>query len=1115
MLKNWLQSIDYLAEKDIKELKYKNSAFRKICFPRFQKWLINISTNPLRHTTGLFFLVLLLSFHCYQLSSFSWFPSFSYSAHKELFKTLLTIQATLAALTYPIIIGFVSLLFQSRKSAKARLHIYLIYSGALLSGMSSLYLVMVMSLQYVFFNSVLPQVITFWTALDLTWFLFNIAGIMWFLFQTVEFIRPDKQAKVLTRYAINISWPQQLKTILKRHNLWNAQQLGYIPGAFDNNTQTTLPNIFLHPILSNRGRAEVTIHIKRNKILKDVRLQPLRWVITCWLSRAREAQSRTQPSATVSKHNLSFSLYPDKEYEGEIILCRQQGNIHLTKFERMIIKKCFIFSGGKRKPLDNLEYIFEDLQGDILHAIDQRQINAFEDSVTTMIDLHGSLIQAGAFINDQGVPVNYANIDDPGYFLGKRVHETWLQYYREIIKQSVFLNYDQRQFFETILDIATRIFNKCEKTAHPEILTKIIYIPGLTHFYLSQWWSNRVEEGGISNHNACNGAELIPPYKGHYESILTLFIGQWEWLSRSFWSDRDKPYEWSELRKKVSYFETHINQSLSMLSKSVSLGDITASYALTDIVQNWWSHHNYKLSGHMHVIQGRMFVTIEDLIKDWQEDHDLYQLLLFDSSRRNAPLGLFAMGLYNYWIDGYCILIYLLITWGKTSTASNNPLALQIAKSLIDATTLREENASRMRGFEPLTFFSTIKHLIRQHLVPGNNRRDYQNRLDNMVEKLAKVEKPEMIPGRIYEGWGSRDIDFLKDGQILLLFYLAKPEWTPADDYINKLQKLAIKNDETARKIVEHFESFLNRINEFEFSEWGYAFSYLRGIDLNEAIFSEAKEETRNKIQQIIDDIKKLRENRLQEAEIDNNRLLFIAKAASESAFDKEKAHLPISLFKEIEYVTEELNEKKIIFNNYAKGSLTNPLMANIAINEDENFSSIIKNHIASFVMSEILNVSNIKNVDVYTADNYWNELKKAVKIIEEKSTPVLLIESQTQPRWIWDWSHISGEDRHNRPDDLQIKKRNKENFSNYIMNLNNIPVCQAPVPSGSSYLVPLNIFKKLSFTKYNNELPIKTSTESTENPALVNLVLHWAQKVEIDKSLTVICLQYQADNNE
>jgi hypothetical protein len=939
---------------------------------------------------------------------------------------------------------------------------------------------------------------------------------MWFLYQTVEFIRPDKQANVITQYAANISLPQELKSTLKRHYLWGAQQLGFLPGSTTDDQPIKSPDIFLHPMFSDTGEGEVSIHMEGINILKDVRLKPLRWVLNRWQSRAKKEQSSAQSTATALINSLVIPLSPDEEYEGEVILCRRKGRVPLSKFESIIMKRCFVFYKGNINQWDNLESVFEDLQGDILHAMDQRQINAFEDSVTTMIDFHGTLIQVGAFINDEGLPDNYANIDNLRSFFGERIDGIWLQYYREITKQAAFLNYDQRRFFEIILYIATRLFNKCKKTGLPEMLVKIIHIQGMLHLYLNQWWSNQIESLGVGKHNACNGAELIPPYKGHYESILIHFIGQWEWLTLSFLPDTDNAPKWSELKNTVSCFETHINLSLTMLSKSISIGDKAASYALTDIVQNWWSRHEYNLSDHMYIIQGRMFVTIEDLKKDWQKDHDLYQVLSHDNDRRNAPLGLFSAGLYNYWTDGCCMLIYLLINRGKTSSADKHPLALQIAKALIDVTNLREKHTSSIRVIIPLTFSSVINHFIRQSFVPGNSRRDYQNRLDTLIGKLSAVEEPEKISGRPYSTQGSTNIDSSKDGQFLLLFYLAKPEWTPAGDYISNLQKLSLKDDEIARNIVELFKLFLNRINEFKFSEWGYAFSYLREIEPNEATFSEAKEKTRKQIQQIIDDIKKLREDRLQGSEIDNNRLLDIARAASGSGFDKEKAHIPISLFKEIEYVTEELNEKKIMINNYAKGALTNPPMANIAINEKENFSSIIKNHVASFVMSEIFNVSKINNIDVYTADNYWNELKKAaIKMIEQKSTPVLLIESQTQPRWIWDWSHSPSEDRYKRPDDLQIRKRNKENLHNYIMNLNDIPVCHAPVPSGSSYLVPLNIFKKLLFTKYNNELPIKTATESTENPAFVNLVLHWAQKVEIDESLTVIRLQYQADNNE
>ncbi|WP_454063239.1 hypothetical protein [Candidatus Nitrospira salsa] len=109
-------SLQSLVNKEIKSLKKNNPTLKKLSLSSIDLWIIKASTHPIWYALGIFFVAVLIllasSWICTRGCSYPIklnppiFPDLDFQGH------LLTVQATIAALTFPILIGLVGSLPQ-------------------------------------------------------------------------------------------------------------------------------------------------------------------------------------------------------------------------------------------------------------------------------------------------------------------------------------------------------------------------------------------------------------------------------------------------------------------------------------------------------------------------------------------------------------------------------------------------------------------------------------------------------------------------------------------------------------------------------------------------------------------------------------------------------------------------------------------------------------------------------------------------------------------------------------------------------------------------------------------------------------------------------------------
>ena len=240
--------------------------------------------------------------------------------------------------------------------------------------------------------------------------------------------------------------------------------------------------------------------------------------------------------------------------------------------------------------------------------------------------------------------------------------------------------------------------------------------------------------------------------------------------------------------------------------------------------------------------------------------------------------------------------------------------------------------------------------------------------------------------------------------------------------------------------------------------------------------FAKAKEAARSLLVKAIEFASNKREQQLAAAKIDPARLMAVAIGASSLAFAKDTGEFPLPLFNEVGTTGEVLEPFLLRLNSVERGAYTDPLMADIAANEESWWAETMKDQVAAVVLSDVLQRAAIEEVVVSTPEDYWAKIRgSAPEFSSGNREALLLVESEFDPRWLhdWRWGRFDPQS-FAKPDDLVISQTGRKPSAGYLFHMNSIAVYRAPVGRNASLLLTSTIFRKLEFTKFGSGLPVE-----------------------------------------
>ena len=329
-----------------------------------------------------------------------------------------SVQAAVAALVYPIVLAFVTLVLQ-RRNAKSILHIYLHDSAALISGLMAIFLLILMGAQYLFLMVIPVEVAISWIVVDSVWLTMNLGSpTSFFLFRTFQFVRPTGRAKSIRQYAVNIAWPKEVGEHLRRVFFFNAVENNLVPGpSYGRQQIESGPSVWLGPGGSGCGATGCSsVQLPRHSRLTNIRFRFLAWATSIWfkqVTRYELVASQLRGSRWPHRDEqpvLVYPIDPNSEFSGNTCYCRVIGPVQLSLVARLLIRFAFEFRKSSSPVELVVEGILDDLKAEAMLFLNSGEPQAFSTAIEDLIDFYTLLIQASVFRTPLGDTASYAAV---------------------------------------------------------------------------------------------------------------------------------------------------------------------------------------------------------------------------------------------------------------------------------------------------------------------------------------------------------------------------------------------------------------------------------------------------------------------------------------------------------------------------------------------------------------------------------------------------------------------------------------------------------------------------------------------------------------------------------
>lgn len=1098
---------------------------RRLSLSRVERELLFAGEHPLRFAFSLLALqvavLVLVSRLPPEWFAPAWMSDWKVAEQLSHFSTVWTIQATLAALVYPIVISFVAVYLQRRPAAEAFVHLYMLDSGALAAGLSSLALVVVMGVQYLMLSTWGTEALPGWATIDTVWFVLNAALTTFFLFRTVEFLRPEVQASVIQRYTVNVALPRDVQRLNTFKLLAGSTAKGWFPvPSYGDEKAPDGPRLLIGRYDFRDGEIQGEIPLQAQVRLVDVRLWLVRLVVGAWY---RKAMAWSRPEKTKSFGDdkswplLTLPMTPGTTYEGEFPLARVADGPVLSGWQRRLLRLSVILRRTSRERYGiRVDAILDELAADARGAASKSDNEGFERAYSALIELHELLLAACLDNTESGEQGSWALLQDTEKFFGRPLHKYWSEAYRGIFQSAIEGMVRDPQPLRRLCYLLQHLDGDELRASPVEIREHLMQLPPLMMYQLSNWWAFRVEEQGIIEHSHMQMVLLRPPLNRVYEEVLSAFVAGWE-NGRPDSHDAQK-LDWAALPALARLNVKHIEETAQMLLAAVMRGDQAAAEWLADVLSKWWGtldfdHEPYQL------YERTAFITVDDLALQWPDFCAKFSLGCDDDDagewlRPSLQQGAFRAALRNFWTDVRLLSIELMLDWVRSvpSATVSSSLAFEIACGFLTG----KQWKSGGQAVDSLADLSPAEYLVakvRQLAASGTWRGGYVGRLDRFVERVKDMRRPNMVSSRVYSFGGADDVESLQESQLELLAVLTNSDWALPRSLQRQLDVWFDPRFDQYSSIEilrSRLKSWLDRLEQepgLPADHIGLLKGRVRpGVNAQAGIAHMKASLLATR--QTLDG---RREETLAAQPIDPGRLLEIARFASSTAFVKAAGRFPVHLFP-IESTTEALEDFTLTFTQVRRGELTQMQMEQRAVNEEEYFADAMSQQVAIVVLSDVLNRSDIKEVAVQDAEAYWKALKaEAQLILARGGRPLLLLDNSTRPDWVWDWQHADFGANHKRPEDLQVRRREGMG-AGYVCDFNDIEVYVAPLPIGQSMLLPGDTFRLLAFTDFGDSRFVKVEVAELEGAKnLVDLKLTFSRRVEAGQSRVVRLVYAQA----
>ncbi len=988
-----------------------------------------------------------------------------YRDFQSLNMALLGVQASFIGLVFPLVIAFVGLLNQGRASFATRLKIYSKESGAPLVGTSSLLLCIAIAVQLPFSGLVPVRVVAAGAVINLLWLTLNLLALRFFLFRTIAFVQPEQRDPITRSYVANVAWRHELHTLLLAHSWSNASAYGHLPAGDDDSDSVDERKraIVYYSPLFNTGPALSTRKLSRDFTLADVRFGILKPIVDSWLENVRQ-------TADAKRETLSFPLWPDEAYKGDVALARSK--VRLGWGARVALRMGFHFKKKSRLPFKTADtaMLLKEMIADLLALADLRQVEEFGAQLNTVADFHAFLYFIAQSTDED---FNFSQFES---ILNKSVAQEWASEYRDLQRRVTERLPEEPELFGRCCYLPGRVYVRCHDTVSPVALAPLLSLSANLFHHLMVWAVDEHRNETGQTPDAGKDFVLTRPAAAHADAWRTLVAGREQLLDVILRWPKDDTPDWKALLRHNVNVIDHLRLVAEMVGRGAWNGDRLAVLWSVDLLLGWIerAEGNWPDKGRTWWALRPQSLTLDLFEADWPT---VQALPITTTDAPVAPCDVYAGIFQNAWRDHIVTIAAVCIRWcfefGASGTAA-------LAARMLLAGERYDKGASGVRGANLLTASNILIGTLRIVGAGWPFSKSYSSRFENLAERLDELRQEPWVSMRIYSSIGGLGFTTLyAEHALALMATLDTSGQARVDDQLRRM--LVDGDDGTKRRREDYLRGLLGALPGLDPAASEPIFNAIRrpgheiGYDASLAI-------VRTLVEESITMLETHREQAIRQAVIDPKRLQDVATAAAALGFSKETSAFPIHMFAVVEIVPDELATFTFRSLNQEKGAYTAPRMAQPVSNEREWWSATMRDQVANIIWRDVLRATPFETLSGLSPEEFWNSIKHAASQIRAVgSVPILVISGRMEPVWLNEWCWTESRKGEQRPGDMTIH-REKVSEPGYEFSINDIRVYRASCYRGEAYMIPGSLLELARFHDYDDGLPVSVTFEDDTN---------------------------------
>lgn len=1089
----WIfDSLSRRADKWVGEWGSNSDELSRQRYPVVHRLVRLFSEHPTLHSFALWLFSFVISIVCWVLPHKFGFQiaatEYSQSDLLTYFSTLWTLQATLAALVYPLVIAFVAVMLQRRAAAKLSLHLYTIDAGVAPSGASALALVawmtvLYLALPYAPLDCIAPAMVG-----CILWFLHNLLITGWFLYRTVTFLDDSQRYQVFKRFAIRVAFPREVHSNLLGLMFSHAQADGTLPGI-SYGSDAEGPVIALYPI--GDGAPVVTIGNAERRTVIDVRLRPLRWGIRLWLRKvAGTRRLEATSTSPAGKPMLVLPFTPGERQPETITVCRVENGPPPGVIAIWLIRHSLVI---KLTTNGRFEFtcadILEELVIETLTLVEQRRYEAAKETVVSLIDVHAGLIKAGAYKNSEGQPDNAALLPSPYSFAAQAFHQEWLRAYRPLSETAVQNLAISPLFFERACYFSYGLVGRL-KSEHLDVLVAPLQLSSNLMYQLGLWWTGQVQERGITEHDANKAALLALPQGALYERALQHFVEGWEAIRIR---GREVPFTtpteaWEFNSKYARFAGAQLSSLCRMILSAVSRGDSSGAKWLSESFAKWFSSQFFLNRHYVHDNGRSKFMTFQDFQRPWD---DIRREIGVDDGVNEIALAetLTTRLLQRYWTDLRLVMVLILLDWVDPSDATGS-YALDLASQLISGRNPRTGSEEMDKLVNPESILSRIQRI---HATSS-----YCALFDRLVSEATDIRRPSMVAGRVHSYAGADDLQSLCRAQGYLL---------------TAITTFHVRGTPNLRALLNNFDADVRGLSRAS----RYATEVVDGIDESERAgddiiadvlqhaltgqnnLSQSRDWARELLREFSSKAALTGQSAIAAAPISQPALRSIRRFASAYILGEENNQFPFTISKSIEPAGSQYAPGHRSITGVRKQPLTLPPLETFSEHDYDHYGPILAASIGTKLVQEHIARRALVPLPNTPASEFGVVLTAAAQAITAAGkTPLLIFSSQPPP---WAGTYHSPDDSHGWPISLTNSPPRDTDVPSLICYWNDVEAHRVGLAGDGCYLVEKEDFERVTYAQTTPAGDCLDFEIFSETDITVRLDFTWTVGLPIDVS--------------